>query len=395
MSRSRIISGILTALFLVTGGCHNNSTPPPSNPPPPPAAPGYSAGIRHDSPQPATGPADEDIRGTAEVLAQKAANYAKTVEPLLNQRGGASTEPSVATAIDPDALSLGSQRANAHPRRTAANESRSVPPETKPAGATGQNAHSNGAESRTQIATTDGGIPPEISALTVGDLDRKLSQHVKDYPQDLPGQLDYQLLQLVRGEAVPQLPVIAGLNSEDREVLAALMDGISNFRTSVRADGNLLLSKKVRPLLELGERLRSQAELTIPVVALCRKVDGFGVYEPIEPTRFPAGRENPAIVYCEVENFSSQLDEQKRWTTMLAEEVVLYDEQNGLEVWREKQTRSIVDYSRNRRHDFFLVKMIKLPANLTIGRYLLKVSVVDQQVQRVAENTVAVEIVAQ
>lgn len=164
MSRSRIISGILTALFLVTGGCHNNSTPPPSNPPPPPAAPGYSAGIRHDSPQPATGPADEDIRGTAEVLAQKAANYAKTVEPLLNQRGGASTEPSVATAIDPDALSLGSQRANAHPRRTAANESRSVPPETKPAGATGQNAHSNGAESRTQIATTDGGIPPEISA---------------------------------------------------------------------------------------------------------------------------------------------------------------------------------------------------------------------------------------
>jgi hypothetical protein len=39
--------------------------------------------------------------------------------------------------------------------------------------------------------------------------------------------------------------------------------------------------------------------------------------------------------------------------------------------------------------------MIKLPANLTIGRYLLKVSVVDQQVQRVAENTVAVEIVAQ
>ena len=42
--------------------------------------------------------------------------------------------------------------------------------------------------------------------------------------------------------------------------------------------------------------------------------------------------------------------------------------------------------------------MIRLPANLTIGQYLLKVSVVDQQATpkpRVAENTTAVQIVAQ
>lgn len=390
MSASRIVSGTLATILLISGGCHNNPTPP-SNPPPP-TAPGYSAGIRDESRRPTTGPADEEIRSTADVLAQKAANYAKTVEPLLNQRGGASTEPSVAAAIDPDALSLGTQQASGHPFRAGANQPRSVPPETKP---TVANVRTNGTDPRTQVAGIDEGIPGGVSAPTSGELDHKLSQHVKDYPQDLPGQLDYQLLQLVRGDSVPQLSVIAGLNNEDRELLAAMLDGISNFRSAVKADGNLLISKKVRPLLELGERLRSQAELTIPVVALCKKVEGFGVYDPMEPARFAAGREQPAIVYCEIDNFSSQLDGQRRWTTMLAEEVVLYDEQNGLEVWREKQTRSIVDYSRNRRHDFFLVKMIKLPANLTIGRYLLKVSVVDQQVQRVAENTVAVEIVAQ
>jgi hypothetical protein len=39
--------------------------------------------------------------------------------------------------------------------------------------------------------------------------------------------------------------------------------------------------------------------------------------------------------------------------------------------------------------------MISLPPNLTIGRYLLKVSVMDQQASRVAENTVPVQIVAQ
>jgi hypothetical protein len=39
--------------------------------------------------------------------------------------------------------------------------------------------------------------------------------------------------------------------------------------------------------------------------------------------------------------------------------------------------------------------MIRLPANLSIGRYILKVSVVDQQVKRVAENTVAIQVVAE
>ena len=39
--------------------------------------------------------------------------------------------------------------------------------------------------------------------------------------------------------------------------------------------------------------------------------------------------------------------------------------------------------------------MIHLPASLTIGRYLLKVSIEDQQVSRIAENTVAIQVVAQ
>jgi len=39
--------------------------------------------------------------------------------------------------------------------------------------------------------------------------------------------------------------------------------------------------------------------------------------------------------------------------------------------------------------------MIRLPASLTIGQYLLKVSVEDLTVNRIAENTVGIEIVAE
>ncbi len=394
-ARRTVCGGCVTFLLLLAVGCRNN---PPATPTPAAAgAPGYSDATHPGPRGPATRPADDDVHGTAEVLAQKATNYARNVEPLLNHRAGPATEPSVAQAIDPDSLILTSTTSDHHAEPPAvANQGAAVAPRTRPAAR--PNRTGNGPDGRAQVASIEGGGPGDVAGATPPareELGRKLALHVKEYPQDLAGQLDFQLYGLVNGDPAPQLPVIAGLGNEDRELLAAVIDGVTNFRNAVHADGNLLLSRKVRPILELAERLRSQAELTIPTVALCRKVDAFGVYDPIEPARFVAGREQPVIVYCEVENFASQLDDQKRWATMLAEEVVLYDEQNGLEVWREKQARSIVDHSRNRRHDFFIVKMIKLPANLTIGRYLLKVSVVDQQVQRVAENTVAVEMVAQ
>jgi hypothetical protein len=51
--------------------------------------------------------------------------------------------------------------------------------------------------------------------------------------------------------------------------------------------------------------------------------------------------------------------------------------------------------ARNRRHDFFVVKKTKFPPNITIGRYLLKVTIVDQQASRVAEATIPVVFVAQ
>ena len=228
------------------------------------------------------------------------------------------------------------------------------------------------------------------------DLSRKFMQQVKDFPQDAAGQLDWQLMQFLQGEQVPQDQTLAGLSKEDHEVLSAVLDGLANFRNSLRVDPNMLLSDKIRPLLEVTDRLRTQAELTIPTLCLCTDVKGFGVYEPLDPARFEAGKEHRVIVYCEVANFASVLDEQKRWETKLSQEVVLYDEATGQEVWRDKTpSRPIIDYSRNRRHDFFIVKMLRLPAHLNIGHYLLHVSVIDDQVKRVAENSVPVQVVAQ
>ena len=357
-------------------------------------------------------PAALDPHPSADVLAQRAKEYAQNLEPFLAARAACcSTRRLIGGApaiIRPRSVRRAFQqepgagrrdarrRRNPARRRATTNPVPSITPTRQPTITQTPPRQDVPFNKDTPAVNTPliVGQPRPLPASD--DLAQRFVQQVRDFPQDVAGHLDWQLLQFLQGQSVPQLQTLAPLPGEDREMLSTLLDGLTNFRNALRSDNNMLLSRKIRPLLELSDRLRTQAELTVPTLALCTDVKGFGVYEPIEPARFEAGREHKVIVYCEVENFASLLDEQKRWETKLTQEVVLYTEQNGLEVWRDKvPARTVIDYSRNRRHDFFIVKMIRLPANLTIGRYLLKVTVVDQQVNRVAENTAPILIVAQ
>ncbi len=355
------------------------------------------------APKPATKPAvvtAAPTRGAAtgdakEELKKKAELYAQSAQPLIIARTTAAkpaakppqvradappTDPAASKWLDPDEMRLTTPATAGVP---APQVIIVAPPKT----------NTDAAASNVKTVETRPATPVPVFAGSVDPLERRLAQRLKDSPRDLASQLDYQLVQLLGDQQVPQIPVIASLSPEDREVLMTVLDGLSNFRVSARSEGNVLLSKKVRPMLEMADRLRSTADLEVPTVSLCRRVDGFGVYEPIEPARFVTGREHPVIIYCEVENFSSRLNEKKLWETRLTQETVLYTE-SGQAVWQEK-SRMIVDQARNRRHDFFTVRMAKLPAQLEPGKYLLKVTVIDQQVKRVAEGTATVQVVGQ
>lgn len=220
----------------------------------------------------------------------------------------------------------------------------------------------------------------------------RIARRVKEYPRDVSANLDYQLMLFLRDEPVPQLSSITALPTEDRELISAVMDGMSNFRSTLRSDNNMLLSKKIRPMIELSDRLRQQAELSIPTLVLCSKVDGFGRYEPIDPPRLVAQTTSQAIVYCEIENFTSQLNAAKQWQTDVVQEAILYTE-DGVQVWADK-SQPIQDLSRKRRHDFFLRTLVKFPPTLTLGRYMLKVTIIDRQANRVAEASLPIQTVA-
>src|SRR5437763_1381653 len=87
--------------------------------------------------------------------------------------------------------------------------------------------------------------------LPAADLEAKFSKHIQEYPRDLWAHLDFQLLHFLRDEQVPQLDALTSLPLEDRELIAAVMDGLTNFRNGLRADNNMLLSRKVKPLMDL------------------------------------------------------------------------------------------------------------------------------------------------
>ena len=331
--------------------------------------------------------------GTAEALAQKAISYAQSLEPVAARRPMPSaTAQSKSDWPDPDALRLTPQ---ADPEPSLPNTGASAQPVELPGKkVTPANPTIAVSTSHTLMTQDENRATVQQTAAADDSLGARFATRARDYPADLAAQTDDQMIRFLHDEPVPNLSAMSGLAAEDREMLSALMDSLTNFRTQLRGDNNMLFSKKIRPLIELADRLHAQAELSVPTVSLCSSVQAFGVYEPIEPARFVAGKEQYAVVYCEVQNFLSQLNEKKLYETKLTEDIVLYNEASGAVMWSDKRS-TYVDQARTRRHDFFLVRRIALPARLNIDRYLLKVTVEDQQARHIAENTVPVEIVAQ
>jgi hypothetical protein len=377
------VAAVLAAVSIGCQSSRKNSSPEASAAPP--AAPPV---------QPAGGTPSELT--TASALANKSEWYTRHLGPLLEQR---------AVPAASQVEWLGADDVRLAPAAPAQAKVQTTPePQTPPTALTPQPTPDPTEAAAAPPARSPAGpvmasvqqpiVRPLVLPADPNSLEQRLLQRTIDNPTDAAAHLEYQVHRFVTDEPVPDLTSLAGLPTEDREIVSALMDGLSTFRSGLRADGNMLSAQKVRPLLEMADRIRGQADLSVPRAALCSEVRQFGVYKEIMPARFAAGRVHDVILYCEVANFASQQNADAMWETRLSYEAVLYTEaEQGLPVDQHKP-QVVPDQSRTRRHDFFLVDKIRLPANLTIGRYLLKVTIIDQLSNRIAETTVPLQIVA-
>jgi hypothetical protein len=130
----------------------------------------------------------------------------------------------------------------------------------------------------------------------------------------------------------------------------------------------------------LSRDLRPRAALDLGQVCFCQSVRGYGVINRLPPEyAFQAGRDGnlgeSMTLYVEVKNFASQ-PVGPVYETRLAAKVAMFDAQ-GKPVW-DYLFPAKPDSSVSPRHDYFFFLSFYLPANLTPGRYTLRLNVSDQ-----------------
>jgi hypothetical protein len=175
-------------------------------------------------------------------------------------------------------------------------------------------------------------------------------------------------------------------------------DAIERYRHVVRAlHARVISGSAMDRTTVLGEleAMFEHAPIRMRAVKLCQRVRGFGSYDEADATALLAGREHRMIAYVELEDYRAMpaLGPDGQFEVKLSQEIELFNEADGLAVWRVEPVQ-IVDHCRNQRRDFFVVQLIKLPPRLSVGRYLMKIRVTDQHGGSVDERTIPIAVVA-
>lgn len=233
--------------------------------------------------------------------------------------------------------------------------------------------------------------PPSRSKLVV-DLARRLHRDAAYSDDPLHEYLGIAALTLLDANRRIDPQALIGLGGErDREIFAAYQDFFAAVGERVRSRADL--AELVEPARTLQDALAPPENLSVETFKLCRSVRSFGDYTEFERVDFLRGRTHEAIAYIEIENFSSQLATDDYYRTRLAQKIELYTDADGLLVYSVPE-QVAEDRCLRRRRDFFLVRHLVLPANLSLGKYQLKVRVRDEATGAEAEAVMPIEIIA-
>jgi len=193
----------------------------------------------------------------------------------------------------------------------------------------------------------------------------------------------------------PASPLGKLLTPEDLATLRDARDRLMGDR-----DARLRLAEAAGRTLD---SIAPPAAITIMKSALCSRVNGFGSYTAFPTSAFLIGRPLRAIVYLELDGFGKRAARESdpgfisvgepQHAVEITQTLGLYQDQSGLLAWRSP-ARTSIEVTQSARRDFYLVQMIDLPRNLSIGRYRLKVTVTDKTTNASTETSFPIDIVA-
>jgi hypothetical protein len=205
-------------------------------------------------------------------------------------------------------------------------------------------------------------------------------------------QLDLRILRAIAGDHEAAREPFSVVSAEQQAMGSRLIDSLIAIRQAHDGDPTEAITDVLASIDGLRDSLRPLSELRIPTVALCRQVRGFGDYVPIEPPSFPAGTAAEFVLYCEVQNFISQPEDDNLYHARFEMRTTILDRAGDSVL--EIRDADIVDSCRNRRNDCFIPRLVRLPATLSPGEYVAKVTVIDKLGDKLAENRASFRVVA-
>jgi hypothetical protein len=193
-----------------------------------------------------------------------------------------------------------------------------------------------------------------------------------------------RILQLLHGDTEQALAPIPGLSPAEQDywsrqlfALATYLDHHSQPDDKRRAAASAL------HLDEALDSLREVGSLTVRNLTFCKKVLGYGAYEPHEATRFSPGQQ--LTLYVEVENYHCASTE-KGFVTLLGSSYELLDEA-GRRVGGDAFP-DVEDTCRSRRRDFHIQYGLTLPAKIEPGSYRLQLTIRDRQGDKIGTSAI-------
>lgn len=239
--------------------------------------------------------------------------------------------------------------------------------------------------------------PPAINAPTVApgaptslaDVLERLGPGTDDSFRE---QVDRRMMWVVAGDYERARQPLKLVTAEQQELATRFVEAWIVIREGHLGDPAGAAQAATRELSQLQVALGRLSDLRVPVVKICGAVHGYGQYEALNPPRFNSGVPNEFVLYCEVGDFVSEEHDDGTFTTSFDLTTTILNHA-GDAVLELKDT-NIVDRCRNRRRDCFIPRLVRLPATLSPGHYVAKVTVVDKLGQKVAQERAAFQLVA-
>jgi hypothetical protein len=401
------------ALAFLAAGCETWPVlvrePPRWRQEPPPQQP-----VRWDSPRPASAEPPADLQpepGEVETMQvrQRVNQYVSSIDSLADRvaryeqestetapSGASGTVPIEAIPSQPKVVKQ-PEPVRVEPRR------RAVPPVAQtpvpPTVVAVEVRPANSAESLADPVrhTEHSNLPLQGTGparqLDLGQVISTVREQVARQPNRADKQFVLRLLYILEGRDDLARAAFEGTDAEIQQAVGALVEAMIAARpgdaTGPVADADRTLSA----IDEFRQMLRSRAALRVPTVTFCKRVLSFGVYDRIEPLAFPAGREQPVILYCEVENFQSRATTDGQFETLLTFSSQIYST-GGKEVYSQPEQK-VRDLCRKRRNDFFIRQQLYLPGDLAPDYYVTKVAITDLLAGKRAEGRVIFQVLQQ